>query len=99
LFILHHNPLLRRIESKQISPFRMVYLTRAGLCRVLMHLVQALIFWPSGKVIDCRLGCCLRLVVGLNLVARRRTRLHTTIPFLSQSWQTLDIESFNHLIV
>jgi len=69
------------------------------LRRVLRHLAQATILAPSGKVADCKFGCCFRLVVGLNLVARRRTLFHAIIPFFSQSWQVLDIEDlFNRAI-
>ena len=91
--LLYNNPLLRRIESEQILPLDKVYLARV-LFKVLMHLVQALIFSPPGKVTDCKLGCCRRLAVGLNLVARRRTRIQAIIPFFSQSWQIFDIDLF-----
>jgi hypothetical protein len=84
---------LRRIESRRISPLGKVYLARV-LFRVLMHLAHALTFSPPGKVTDCRLGCCRRLAVGLNLVARRRTRIQAIIPFFSQSWQIFDIDLF-----
>lgn len=56
-----------------------------------MHLAQALTFSPEGKVTACKLGCCLRLAVGLYFVALKRTRDQIILPLFSQISQTLDI--------
>lgn len=88
--LLYNNPVKTGCFKDKI---RLCYLLRC-FDRVLMHLAQAVTFAPLGKVTDCKLGCCFRLTVGLNLVARKRTRDQTTLPFLAQISQTFAIFLF-----
>lgn len=62
------------------------------LFNVLMHLAQAVTFFPVGKVVDCKLGYCFLLAVGLNLVALKRTRDQVIIPCFPHNAQIFDID-------
>ena len=52
--------------------------------RVFLHLAQAKTRLPFGSLVHCKLGYCLLLVVGLNLVARSWTLCQTSIDFFPQ---------------
>jgi len=73
------------------------YLT-AFLASVFMHLAQAKIFSPEGKVKDCRLGFCFRLQVGLYFVALSLTLRQTIFPRFPQILHSFDISFFRLLM-
>ena len=62
------------------------------LFNALMHLAQAVTFSPVGKVVDCKLGYCFLLAVGLNLVALKRTRDQVIIPCFPHNAQIFDMD-------